>query len=112
MGIDVETRAGIAILSPDRDLDITELPAVEARVAALLGEGVRHLVWDLGAVGVLPSTAAGLLLQTVRRVRDVGGRMVLARCAPRTVTTLRTMGVLSMFRTYPSVAAAVASFEP
>lgn len=109
MAIRVEHEQGVAILSPEGDMDITQLPVFEARVAALLAEGTRNLVWDLAEVGILPSTAAGFLLQTAQRVRAVGGRMVLAAGSPRALTTLRTMGVLALFRTYPTRAEAVAA---
>ena len=112
MGIRVDiTEDGIAVLSPEGDMDITELPAFEARVASLLGEGTRDLVWDLDAVGILPSTAAGFLLQTARRVRAAGGRMVLAGGHARVLGTLRTMGVLELFRTYPTRGEAVLSLR-
>lgn len=112
VGIDVQiTEDGIAVLSPEGDLDLNELPIVEARVAALLDGGTRKLVWDLDGVGLLPSTAAGVLLQTAKRVRAVGGRMVLACGHARVLGTLRTMGVLELFRTHGSRAEAVAALQ-
>ncbi len=54
----IEERHGrIVVLSPSGDMDITTLPEFEGRLDALLKEGVRGVLWDLGAVGILPSTA-------------------------------------------------------
>lgn len=102
---------GIAVLSPGGDLDITRLPVLEARVAALLADGTRDFVWDLDDVGILPSTAAGFLMQTLGRVRRGGGRMALACGAGRVLGTLRTMGVLELFRVYPTRAEALAALR-
>ena len=108
MGIRVESIDGITVLTPEGDMDLTTLPAFEARVATLLANGARVMVWDLDAVGILPSTACGFLLQTAKRLGAVGGRMALACGHPRVRATLRTMGVLELFRTYPTRAEALA----
>jgi anti-anti-sigma factor len=105
--IQEETLGTTTVLTPQGDMDITALPAFEARVAALLASGTRDLVWDLGRVGFLPSTAAGFLLQTARRVRGAGGRCVLAGGSAHVLGTLRTMGVLQLFPTYADRAAAL-----
>lgn len=110
MGIRTETVGGVAILSPDGDMDITDLPAFEARVAALLAGGTRDLIWDLAAVGILPSTACGFLLQTAKRVGAVGGRMALVG-GRRVLGTLRTMGVLEIFRVYGTREEALAALS-
>ena len=73
---------------------------------------MRYLVWDLVEVGVLPSTAAGFLLQAGRRVREAGGRMVLAGLSPHIAGTLATMGLGGIFRVYPDRAAALAAAAP
>lgn len=111
MAIREETIGGITVLAPDGDMDLTELPAFEARVKALLEGGARNLVWELDAVGILPSTAVGFLLHTRKRVHAAGGRMVLACGQARVLSTLRTMGVLELFRTYPTRAEALTALR-
>ena len=93
MKVGEEQISTVTVLTPEGDMDITELPAFEGRVARLLESGTRDLLWDLSAVGFLPSTAAGFLLQTARRMKDAGGRCVIAGATPRVAGTLRTMGV-------------------
>lgn len=107
MQVREEVVGDVTVLTPHGDLDITTLPAFEARVARLLEGGARLLLWDLGEVGVLPSTAAGFLLQTARRLKDAGGRMALAGGSRHVLGTLRTMGVLDVFRTFPTRAHAL-----
>ncbi len=107
MKVREEIVGDVTVLTPHGDLDITTLPAFEARVDRLLGSGARLLLWDLSEVGLLPSTAAGFLLQCARRVKGVGGRMALAGGSPHVLGTLRTMGVLEVFRTFPTRAEAL-----
>ncbi len=102
MKVRQEVIGAVTVLTPHGDMDLTALPAFEARVAALLAGGASSLLWDLSEVGMLPSTAAGFLLQTARRVTDAGGRMALSGGSTRVLGTLRTMGVLEVFRTFSS----------
>jgi anti-sigma B factor antagonist len=111
MGIREDSIDGVTVLTPDGDMDLSDLPAFEARVETLLEKGARDLVWELDAVGILPSTAVGFLLQTRRRVHTAGGRMVLACGQARVLSTLRTMGVLEILRTYPTRAEALAALS-
>ncbi|MDJ0522075.1 MAG: STAS domain-containing protein [Planctomycetota bacterium] len=111
MRIREEVIGGVTVLTPHGDLDITTLPAFEARVRDLVDGGTRLLLWDLSEVGVLPSTAAGFLLQTARRLKDVGGRMALSGGSPLVMGTLRTMGVLAVFRTFGTRAEGLRAME-
>jgi anti-sigma B factor antagonist len=102
-----EVVGAATVLTPHGDLDLRAMPAFEAEVDRLIRGGARLLVWDLSAAGMLPSTAAGFLLQTARRLREAGGRMVLAGARPRALGTLRTMGVADVFKVYPTREAAL-----
>ncbi len=107
-----ETRRGsILVLRLSGDLDQTELPTIDGRVATHLKEGVKHIVFDLEAVSLLPSTAVGVLIQVNRRVRDLGGRLALASVPPLVRGTLSTMGVDALFRSYADVETAVEALE-
>jgi len=107
-----EIVGAVTVLSPHGDLDLTALPAFEARVDRLIRDGARMLLWDLADVGMLPSTAAGFLLQTARQLRAAGGRMALAGASRRVLGTLRTMGVLDVFKSYPTRTDALAALDP
>ena len=111
MRVREEVQGNVTILTPHGDLDITTLSSFEARISRILAGGARLLLWDLDEVGLLPSTAAGFLLQTARRVKDAGGRMALAGGSPHVLGTLRTMGVLDVFRTFPSRAEALKAMD-
>lgn len=106
-----EQVGNVRILAPVGDIDITTLPAFEAHVARLLAEGHVNLLWDLEGVGMLPSTAAGFLLQTARRVRAAGGRIALAGARPHVRSMLKIMGVFDLLPAYATRREALAAFE-
>lgn len=105
--IGVEQRGGVTVLTPRADLDAVRLPLLEQRFAAALAAGARQFVLDLGLVGILPSTAAGLLLVLRRRVQAAGGGIRLVGTQRAVLGTLRTMGVDTLFRIDASVQDAV-----
>ncbi len=93
------------------DLDVTELPSIDGRVATHLDQGVRHVVFDLAEVSLLPSTAVGVLIQVNQRVRERGGRIALAAVPPLVRGTLATMGVDRLFRIYADADTAVRALD-
>lgn len=110
MKVREEQIGDVAVLTPVGDMDLNELPVVEARVARLLAAGTHNLIWNLRGVDFLPSTAAGFLFHTARRMRAAGGRCVLVGGQPRVLGVLRTMGVLEVLPTYPDRASALEYF--
>ena len=111
MRVNEEQVGAVTVLTPHGEMDATALPDFEARVDRLVEAGARYLVWDLADVGLLPSTAAGFLLQAGRRMQAAGGKQVLAGLRPNVLGTLRTMGVAELFRVYPHREAAIAALQ-
>ena len=112
MHIDERTIGDVVVLTPAVDMDVTVLPAFEARVAALIEKGARGLLWDLVNVRLLPSTAAGFLIGAAGRVRAVGGRTAVARAGRLATTTLRMMGVTDILPLFDRRADALAHLAP
>jgi anti-anti-sigma factor len=107
-----EDRHGrVVVLAPAEDMDLNALPAFESKFAAHLAGGVRAVLWDLGAVTILPSAAIGFLLHAARRLHAAGGHMGLARPSRFVRSTLNVMGVGEMFRTYDTVAEGISDLE-
>ena len=111
MQIEAEQVGRVVVLVPHGDMDATTLPAFESRLEVLLGESAQSVLWDLGRVTLLPSTAVGFLLQAGRRVQSRGGRMALANVIPRVRRTLGTMGVGEVFPIYEDRDVALSDLE-
>ena len=111
MDIQEDRRGNVVVLAPSGDMDTSTLPAFESRFSALLDDGVRGVLWDLSAVGILPSAGVGFFLQSGRRLRAVKGAMALARAGKLATSTLRTLGVLEVFQLYDDVESGVAALK-
>ena len=112
MKLQVVENGGAVVLRPAGDLDFTRLAPVEAELDALLAAGRRRFVFDLEGVRLLPSTGAGLLVASGRRVTAAGGRMVLCGLDPRVRATLSAMAVTDLFVIHESLRAALEDVDP
>jgi len=112
MSLSQEQIGCVTILTPHGDLDLSALPSLEVEVDRLLAGGVRFLLWDLDEVGMMPSTAAGFLLQIARRLHAQGGRLALTRVPERVKSTLGIMGVRAVLPLYAGRAEALAALQP
>jgi len=102
MEIREERHGEVAVLTPAGDVDATTLPQFERRVDRLLRQGVRGILFDLGAVGILPSAGVGFLLQTARRLQEKDGAIGLTGASGLVRATLRTLGVTDVFPLHDS----------
>lgn len=69
---------GIALLVLDGELDLTVVGRLDAAVAAVLADGKRLVLIDLGALRFCDSTGLGALLRASRLVREAGGTCLVA----------------------------------
>ena len=96
------------VFSLDDAADASDVARLGARVARVLDEGVRALVWDLRGVELMSSTFVGLLLDARRKLHAEGGHMALYDVGPRARATLRTFGVDDVLTVLESRDAALA----
>lgn len=90
------------------DLDVATVPSLRAGLLALVDGGARDVVIDLTATTFLDSAALGVLIQTLKRLRTVGGTLRLAAPQPSVDRVLAMTALDRVFFTYPSVPAALA----
>ncbi len=78
---------------------------------ALLDEGARDFVFELGGVREMGPTALGLLVTLSREIRKAGGEVVLARMSRATEKFLEEMRMDDEWDTFDGLAEAKASFR-
>jgi anti-anti-sigma factor len=79
------------------DLDLKDAADLQAALLDLtMGQGNRSLALDLSELTFIDSTGLRVLVETNRRIREVGGDMVLWNLRPHTRKVLEIAG-LSMF---------------
>ena len=77
---------------------------------ALAGDR-KHILLNLGEVSYIDSSGLGQLIGSYATVTDRGGQLKLINLQKRVVDLLQITKLLTVFETYPSEAAALASFK-
>lgn len=109
LGLAVSERGGWAVLAVNGELDMATAPEVRERLHALLADGKRKLVVDLDEVGFLDSTALGVLVGVLKRVRTHDGELRLVCTQPRVLKVFEITRLDQAFDIRDSVGAAVTS---
>jgi anti-sigma B factor antagonist len=81
------------------------------KVRSLIQQGHRKLVVDLGDVSYVDSAGLGELTQAYVTTKNIGGALKLARVTKRLKDLLVITKLITVFETYDSEAAALASFN-
>ncbi|QFG20595.1 STAS domain-containing protein [Actinomadura sp. WMMB 499] len=98
--------ADVAVVTLAGDVDISTAARLRDDLAALLGEGARHLVLDFGGVAFMDSSGLSVLAGISPLLRGAG-MLALVSVNPRIRDVLRTTGLTRLFPIYSSVETAV-----
>jgi anti-anti-sigma factor len=94
------------------DVDLTESPTIQERLAAIVSNAALGLVLDLSGVRYLDSAGVRLLYQTRRRLEQ--HRQQLRLVVPESGVVRRVLAFASLeshIPIYPTAAAALAGFD-
>ena len=100
MEIERRTVDGIEIVSLSGDLDAFNLEPTTAKLDALIDSGVRRLVFNLGGLRFINSSALAYMIKTRRRLKDAGGEMVITRPSTFFHSAITTLGTDRLFTTF------------
>ena len=75
------------------EIDIFTAPELRAAVVDAIDAGARGLVIDLSDTSFLDSTALGVLIGALKRLRTLGGRLVIVNREPTTARTFEITGL-------------------
>jgi anti-sigma B factor antagonist len=90
---------GTFVVAPSGELDAFTAPELKTELVRLVeSTQTRVLVVDLSAIAFLDSTALGVLLGTLKRLRERGGQLRLVRPRP---DVLRIFEVTALDRVLP-----------
>jgi anti-sigma B factor antagonist len=96
-GVDVSTSDARATLTVHGDLDLGTSHRLRRVLVELDEAGATDVVVDLGDVDLLDSTGLGVLIGGLRRARQAGGELRLARLSPRHRELLSVTGLDRVF---------------
>jgi len=106
MNIQETTRGGVSVLAPHGRIDTTTSPALEAAVRRTVDAGARAMLIDFGGVEYISSAGLRVLLVLAKRMRDLGGRVVLCGLRQPVQQVFQLAGFLPLFTIEPSREAA------
>lgn len=96
----VETEAasgGIRVLAVSGEVDLFTAPELKIAAQRELDDGATRLIVDLTATRFLDSTALGVLIGLVKRVRPLGGDVAIVNTEPTTAKTFSITGLDDVF---------------
>ena len=89
------------------EIDLFTAPEFKQRVSAPIDEGRTHVVVDLTETTFIDSSSLGVLIGAHRRLKQRGGRLVVACDSEAIVKTFRITGLDSVFTIVDSLEAAL-----
>ena len=103
--------AGTHVIAVAGEVDIFTAPELKRAISAAIDAGARKLVVDLTQTRFLDSTALGVLIGAVKRLRPLEGHMAIVNTEQSTTKTFEITGLDQIFTIVGSRADAVAALE-
>lgn len=100
-----------SIIEIEGGLDAFVVTKVKDMINDLVGAAHTRIVVDMKAVEEINSTALGILVSRLRRVRIHGGDIKLARLSPNVRRVFDVMGASRIFEIHDDLESAATSFE-
>jgi len=106
-GVAETDRQGVPVLAIQGEVDVSTAPELRERLLALAERGTTTAVVDLSEVSFVDSTALGVLVSGVKRLRSAGGDLRLVVTQPRITKVFEITGLTDVFEIYSSADDAV-----
>ena len=103
-GVEVEGLEGRIVLGEESN-------ALREKVKALLAAGQKKIVLNMGNVTYIDSSGLGTLVALHTSARSQGASMKISNLGAKFQELLQVTKLVTVFDTYPSEAAAIASFS-
>ena len=100
-----------AVLSIGGEVDLYNTPQLKEQILDLIDSGVRRLVVDLSDTQYLDSTALGVLIGGLKRLRERQGELRLASPQPRIRKLLEITRLHNVFDVCDTVPDALKGWE-
>jgi anti-sigma B factor antagonist len=100
----------VAVVSVSGRIDTSTSTQFEETINDLIDKGHFNLVMDFDEVDFLSSSGLRILVTTRKRLREMGGDIVLANPSQRAADSVEIAGLDKLFTTYPNREEAIGSF--
>lgn len=92
-GFTISDASDPPVMTVRGEVDLASAPKLAAALSELIGRGHSLVALDLEAVEFIDSTGLGVLVGSVRRLRDEGGDLILRAASPAVTRILEMTGL-------------------
>jgi anti-sigma B factor antagonist len=105
MELSLRTRmAGVrTVVEVGGEIDMYTASKLREKLLALLADGVTKLAIDVNAVEFCDSTGLGVFIGVLRRLREVGGTLVIVCARPQMLKIFQLTGLEKVLDIHPSL---------
>ena len=108
MNITTLLKRGVLIVRVEGELDMHVADKFRQVVDnALETSGVKHILFNLGAVNFIDSSGLGVILGRYKKINVAGGKVLVAHIQPQVVQIFELSGLLKIIKFYDSEAEAL-----
>ncbi len=111
MHIALERIGQAAVVLFSGRLDSYSAARIEAELVAAIEAGARKLVFDLAALDYISSAGLRVILVVAKRLKPLGGRLVLCRLSAPVLEVFEISGFLSIMAIHDTKEAALAALD-
>jgi anti-sigma B factor antagonist len=104
-------QAGHHVIAARGEIDLFTAPELKRVVTEAIESGERRVVIDLSEVSFLDSTALGVLIGAVKRLRSRDGALAIVNTEPSIAKTFEITGLDQIFTILPSRDQALAALD-
>lgn len=109
LGLDVSQSGNWSVLAVTGEVDVATAPALRERLVSLVAEGNVQLIVDLSPVDFIDSTGLGVLVGTLKRVREADGKLALVIPQERILKLFDITGLSKIFTIHSDLNRALAT---
>lgn len=92
-----QPRDGSYVVAVAGEVDIFTAPELKRSIGNAIDDGAREIIVDLTDTRFLDSTALGVLIGAVKRLRPLDGQLVIVNTEPSTAKTFEITGLDQIF---------------
>ncbi|MGW1679345.1 STAS domain-containing protein [Saccharopolyspora sp. NPDC002376] len=96
----------VTLVTVSGEVDVYTSPALRERLTDAVNDGAARLIVDLTQVDFMDSTALGVLVGGMKRMRAINGDLVLVCVAERLLKIFRITGLSRVFPIVPDLPSA------
>ena len=112
MQIKEKIASNVAVLSLKGDfLGEPEITQVRQKIHSLVGDNVKNVIIDMGAVNYVNRSGLGTLISALTTMRNAGGDLRLARVGEKVQNLFIITQLVKVFDTYETVDRALLSYK-